>query len=378
MEKNNLIIEDGCVKGFVDAYEKEVIIPYGVTKIDSCAFEEYYGLEKVILPKSLIKIGDNAFRKCVSLKMIFIPESVISLGEGVFEYCESLKMADFLHTNIIEVPKMTFFYCNELEAVLFPDCIVKIGKFAFAGCNKINYYSTPLSLKIYESVPFSSFLETIHIPNSIIHIENNPHKNTKIIISEEKYKRFKSHFSAENKIEMYTEEQNDVFPASLEKRRNDLREKAEKIILLLSKSNYATLDINQQKETAIFAYEMTKVSIKNKIEKIKYFEKDVAYDYEIDVTFFIEDTQIKYRYIKKDFESFCYERIGTVEETLWHSFEKERIGLMNTDKKYNDADKFWTVCIMFKDGSSSTYMSTNFMGDEYKLFKDYFGKYIYQ
>ncbi len=374
--KSNLIIEGTCVKGFVDVYEKEIVIPYGITKIDSCAFEEYYGLEKVVLPKSLVEIGDNAFRKCVSLKMVFIPENVTVLGQGVFEYCESLRLVDFLHMKIKEIPSMTFFSCKSLKTILLPDCIERIGKFAFCGCGNIECYSTPPMLKIYESVPYSSSLHSIHIPDTVIYLEQAPHKETRITISEERYERFKELFSQGNEIELC---KYNIYQSFINERMDKLEDKMNAILHLLT-AHPGTItdmdDVHVEMEAELL-YELSNMSIKEKIEKMIYIETDEEYDYETRVNFFMAGKDIRFKNIHKDFGIISYEYEGVVEHSKWGLFEKERIGLMNNNDKGSIRKKQWSIHIEFRDGSYIDFSSTNFKSEEYELVKEKLGSCIY-
>ena len=46
---------------------KEIIISYGITKIDSGAFRNCSLLTNVLIPNTVSQIGDFAFEKCTSL-----------------------------------------------------------------------------------------------------------------------------------------------------------------------------------------------------------------------------------------------------------------------------------------------------------------------
>ncbi len=71
---------------FSNSKLKSVIIPKGVTKIESKAFYYCLNLSSVIIPNSVISIGDEAFCNCydMSSALIVIPDSVTTIGESAF------------------------------------------------------------------------------------------------------------------------------------------------------------------------------------------------------------------------------------------------------------------------------------------------------
>lgn len=74
----------------------EVIIPDGVTSINTNAFSGCENIESVIVPNGVVSIGEYAFSGCTALKEILIPESVTEISnsafygsDGVTIYCYS-------------------------------------------------------------------------------------------------------------------------------------------------------------------------------------------------------------------------------------------------------------------------------------------------
>ena len=64
-----------------------VIIPSGVTSIDTWAFYYCASLTNVTIGNGVTSIGDYAFRSCSSLSSITIPSGVTSIGDYAFEGC---------------------------------------------------------------------------------------------------------------------------------------------------------------------------------------------------------------------------------------------------------------------------------------------------
>lgn len=81
---------------------QSVVIPEGVTRIETLAFGYCRNLTSVTLPDTLQTIADRAFLQCVSLTGVIIPASVTSIGDYAFSGLihdglkTSLRLAVFL------------------------------------------------------------------------------------------------------------------------------------------------------------------------------------------------------------------------------------------------------------------------------------------
>lgn len=185
----------------------KVVIPEGVTDINSYAFANLTALEEVVLPSTLTRIGVGAFYNCTSLKKInlekakFINEkafyncpleeinlaSVVSIGNYTFENCtlnyvslpqssQSLGIGAFLNNDAlvdvqfaaekIKIGASAFANCDNLESIninaavvssyAFANCakltdvtlgkdVTVIGEYAFAGTNVSKFNISPLN-----------------------------------------------------------------------------------------------------------------------------------------------------------------------------------------------------------------------------------------
>ena len=89
--KNLEISEDGKT---LIRYQKDVsghvVIPDGVTKIESFAFLGCIGLTSIDIPDSVTDLGWYTFEECSSLTSIKIPKGVTEIGKRLFAGCESL------------------------------------------------------------------------------------------------------------------------------------------------------------------------------------------------------------------------------------------------------------------------------------------------
>ena len=110
-----LEIEGTTLLGIGTCTDTDIVIPEGITHIDSGAFLSE-DITSVTLPKSLISIGDNAFGECKNLTKVVIPEGVTSIGQYAFHSCFNL------------------------ESVIIPKGVLNIDSQIFLSCEKVKIY----------------------------------------------------------------------------------------------------------------------------------------------------------------------------------------------------------------------------------------------
>ena len=113
-----------------------IILPSGMTKINSGGFAGCTNLASVTLPETLETIGGDAFLGCSSLKSIIIPNSVTSISGSAFESCTALTYVK-LPDGITELNESTFRYCSALPTVTIPASVTTIGKHCFLDCTAL-------------------------------------------------------------------------------------------------------------------------------------------------------------------------------------------------------------------------------------------------
>ncbi len=160
--KNSVIPNDGSIKIIgIDAFNSndeftgDLIIPEGVTTIESGAFYFCDGLNGTLtLPSTLKFIGDSAFQHCSGLTGdLVIPEGVISIGESAFDGCGKLTGNFDLPNTLTSIGRYAFRDCDNLTGKLvIPNGITHINDYTFSGCLGIT---------------------SVVIPESIISIDNN-------------------------------------------------------------------------------------------------------------------------------------------------------------------------------------------------------------
>ncbi len=113
-----------------------IILPSGMTKINTPGFAGCTKLASVTLPQTLETIGGDAFLGCSSLKSIIIPNSVTSISGSAFESCMALTYVK-LPDGITELNESTFRYCSALPTVTIPASVTAIGKHCFLDCTAL-------------------------------------------------------------------------------------------------------------------------------------------------------------------------------------------------------------------------------------------------
>ena len=166
-----------------------VIIPQGVTTIDSFAFSgvpsltysDYAPLfsrkiESVSLPDTVTELGFYSFYKN-NIKVLNIPVSVIKIGTYAFAY-NSLEEIN-LSNNLKKIESGTFMN-NSLKKVDIPDSITEIATNSFQH-NKLNEVNFSKNLTTIGLSAFSdNDLSTLSLPSSITSIGGGAFNNNKL------------------------------------------------------------------------------------------------------------------------------------------------------------------------------------------------------
>lgn len=147
----DFIVEDGVLRKYCGR-KGHIVIPDGVTEIDSCAFERNKRLRSVIIPESVKKIGAFAFLACENLKKVVLPSGLEEIGIGAFMTCKSLEsinipehvefedqmffgcdsLADEM--GFVIVKGILQYYCGENKNVVVPENVIRVTGKAFQDC----------------------------------------------------------------------------------------------------------------------------------------------------------------------------------------------------------------------------------------------------
>ncbi|MBR5561788.1 MAG: leucine-rich repeat protein [Clostridia bacterium] len=130
-----------------------IVLPDGLKKIDSYAFNECKALKTVNIPSGVTKIGSLAFGKCAALESIEIPASVTDFGSAFYmSGLKNVTIADGVKT----VSAKAFEGCVSLESVSIPESVTKIDFGAFYGCEKLGDVEIPASVNTIGTNAFAN------------------------------------------------------------------------------------------------------------------------------------------------------------------------------------------------------------------------------
>ncbi len=185
-----------------------LVIPEGVTRIGSYAFDNCTTLTSVTIPDGVTSIGTYTFRSCEQLKRVTIPPSLTEIGSCAFIWCfnlEAVHISDLaawcgmtllenavnplyygahLYLNEKEVTdivipegvtcinNLIFENFAHLTSVTIPDGVTSIGEQAFYGCRKLTHVAFPRSLVSIGDRAFwrCSNIEKVTIPKGVTSI----------------------------------------------------------------------------------------------------------------------------------------------------------------------------------------------------------------
>ncbi len=165
-----------------DAFKDEVIfsiiIPDGVTTIESGAFMDCTNLKSITLPDSVTSIGDDAFKGCTRLSELTLSCNVTTIGSGAFEGCTALKKIT-IPDGIEAIGDRAFYGCTSVTKIEFGNTVISIGSSAFEGCTsvtKIEFGNTVMSIgsSAFEGC---NQISDVVIPDSVVSIGDGAFRN---------------------------------------------------------------------------------------------------------------------------------------------------------------------------------------------------------
>ncbi len=120
--------------------ESSLLIPDGVTMIESSAFSGCNTIEEVVLPMSIALVKSYAFQNCVNLKKVVFNNFIYYIGSYAFSGCTSLENIS-LDCQIIY--NGAFKDCTALKSIGLTKQINSIADGAFANCTALRdvYYN---------------------------------------------------------------------------------------------------------------------------------------------------------------------------------------------------------------------------------------------
>lgn len=158
-------IEDGVLIQYY-GNETNVIIPDGVTTINSSVFEYYDTITSITIPASVTHIGNYFGSNCPNLTKIYYKGSVaqwcnIDFASSVFDYSptKSLYINDKLITDLVipsdvkTIKQYAFAYLN-LNSLSISQGVAEIGYLAFRDCGVLQKIYIPDTVTNIDSQAF--------------------------------------------------------------------------------------------------------------------------------------------------------------------------------------------------------------------------------
>ncbi len=134
-----------------------VVIPQGVTAINSFALAHIENIVSVEVPEGIETIGESAFSSCSNLSNITLQNGLLSIGDNAFRNCDALENIT-IPTSVEGIGEDAF-NSSGLVSVEIPDSVEFIGRYAFWNCEALT------------NITFAG-LETWYVTTSIADWEN--------------------------------------------------------------------------------------------------------------------------------------------------------------------------------------------------------------
>ena len=116
-----------------------------VVKIGDSAFKECNDIKKVIIPEGITVIDTFAFYKCKNINEIFFPKTLTEIGTCAFSYAKVTEIN--LPENLVTLGRQVFMSCDNLESVVIPEKVETLGDQIFNSCTNLKIVSIPASVQ---------------------------------------------------------------------------------------------------------------------------------------------------------------------------------------------------------------------------------------
>ena len=120
---------------------EEIILPDGITKINTAAFQNCTSLRNVKLPSKLADIDTYVFDGCANLTSIAIPDAITNLPTRVFGGCENLATVTISKTSALtSIAPKAFENCSSLRSITLPYYFYKNNIKPFGDDVTVSYH----------------------------------------------------------------------------------------------------------------------------------------------------------------------------------------------------------------------------------------------
>ena len=147
---------------------RTLVIPYGVKRIATYAFQRCTTLAEVTIPDSVEEMGNCVFEQCIRLTSVRLPVGMQKLSIGTFAGCQSLASV-VIPAGVTVIEDNAFNGCSALAEVSIPDGVTVIGCSAFSGCKSLTSVTIPAGVTEISNAAFCgcSALAEVSIPDGV-------------------------------------------------------------------------------------------------------------------------------------------------------------------------------------------------------------------
>lgn len=88
---------------------------------------------EVIIPAGITALESGLFKDCETLKRVTLPAGFIEIGQSTFQGCEALETVN-IPASMAEIPMSAFRNCYALTEIELPETVETVAEDAFSGC----------------------------------------------------------------------------------------------------------------------------------------------------------------------------------------------------------------------------------------------------
>lgn len=132
----NFVVKDGVLTAYY-GWQKNIVIPGTVKKIDEKVFRNKTFIYSVTIPAGVTSIGAEAFSGCTNLGSLSIGSGLKTIGESAFAGCKSLGRVQ-LPSSVTSIGASAFMNCSVLSSINIPSGVTIIRNNTFSGCSRLS------------------------------------------------------------------------------------------------------------------------------------------------------------------------------------------------------------------------------------------------
>ncbi|MBR4881381.1 MAG: leucine-rich repeat domain-containing protein, partial [Clostridia bacterium] len=145
---------------------EKIIIPEGVTTLDSFAFARCEALKEISIPSTVTDIPERAFHMTTSLESMVFPNgnNIKTIGKYAFykSSCGSAAISDKMEV----IGNLAFYMCP-IEEIVIPESVTEIGPSAFQECG-LKKITLSENIKIIANSAFrQNDITELYIPDGV-------------------------------------------------------------------------------------------------------------------------------------------------------------------------------------------------------------------